>query len=62
MFWGTLAVCKVLERPFENAKDCDVYNIDALVVGTEQTLFANLRAMLNQQAPRPRKDAGPEDA
>ena len=44
-FWGTLAVCEILAKPF--ATDTDTFNIDALIGGTEETVFANLRAGFN---------------
>ena len=47
-FWGTLTLCQQLQRPFEN--DCDTFNIDALIAGTEETIFASLRASFNTGA------------
>eukprot|EP00928_Gymnodinium_smaydae_P036522 TRINITY_DN25518_c0_g1_i2.p2 TRINITY_DN25518_c0_g1~~TRINITY_DN25518_c0_g1_i2.p2 ORF type:complete len:112 (+),score=15.23 TRINITY_DN25518_c0_g1_i2:3-338(+) len=49
-YWGVLAVCDLIQKPF-NA-DIDTINIDALVAGTEETLFANLRAKFNLQEAR----------
>ena len=45
VFWGTLAVCEYLQKPFE--QDNDTFNIDALAGGTEETVFACLRAGIN---------------
>jgi len=49
-YWGTLTICRTLAKPF--AQDTDTYNIDALIGGTEETVFANLRASFNLQATR----------
>lgn len=49
-FWVTLTMCKVLAKPF--GQDTDTFNIDALIGGTEQTAFHNLRASFNSKAAR----------
>jgi len=51
-FWGTLDVCDVLMKPFAN--DVDTMNLDALIAGTEETLFANLRSSLNLSLAMPK--------
>lgn len=49
-FWVTLTMCEVLAKPF--GQDTDTYNIDALIGGTEQTVFHNLRSSFNGKAAR----------
>ena len=49
VFWGTLTLCQALQKPF--TQDCDTFNIDALIAGTEETCFANLRASWNVGQP-----------
>lgn len=41
-FWGALELTRRLAHPFKNSQDS--FNIDALIAGTEQTLFTSLRA------------------
>ena len=45
-YWLTLTMCQVLAKPF--GQDTDTFNIDALIGGTEQTAFHNLRASFHQ--------------
>mmetsp|Transcript_107053 Transcript_107053/g.175443 ORF Transcript_107053/g.175443 Transcript_107053/m.175443 type:complete len:227 (-) Transcript_107053:211-891(-) len=44
-FLGAMKICTVLQRPFTSP--IDTLNIDALITGTEETLFANLRSAAN---------------
>jgi len=47
-FWGAEAIVFALARPF--AGRVDTFNMDALIAGTEQTLFASLRAGFDSTA------------
>merc|ERR1719362_1712515 len=43
-FWGAEILINILAQPFDNDFAIDTFNIDALIAGTELTLFASLRA------------------
>jgi len=47
-FWGAESLAYGLATPF--ATNIDTFNIDALIAGTEQTLFASLRASFDNAA------------
>mmetsp|Transcript_126663 Transcript_126663/g.370077 ORF Transcript_126663/g.370077 Transcript_126663/m.370077 type:complete len:504 (+) Transcript_126663:88-1599(+) len=47
-FWGADSMSYALSRPF--AGRIDTFNIDALIAGTEQTLFASMRAGFDSTA------------
>jgi len=49
-FWGALAMTKALSHPFKSR--WDTFNIDALIAGTEQTLFTSLRASFDSSVRR----------
>mmetsp|Transcript_40230 Transcript_40230/g.81188 ORF Transcript_40230/g.81188 Transcript_40230/m.81188 type:complete len:82 (+) Transcript_40230:2-247(+) len=49
-FWGAESLAYALATPF--ASRIDTFNIDALIAGTEQTLFASLRASFDNAARR----------
>ena len=41
-YWGSTAIMTILHHPF--ASSLDTFDIDALIAGTEQTIFSSLRA------------------
>jgi len=47
-FWGTEGLVSVLAKPF--ATKIDTFNIDHLIAGTEQTLFASMRGSFDDVA------------
>lgn len=47
-FWGAESIAYALAAPF--VATVDTFNIDALIAGTEQTLFASLRASFDDEA------------
>merc|ERR1711920_156457 len=47
-FWGAESLTLLLAAPFEN--EIDTFNLDALIAGTEQTLFASMRSSFDDQS------------
>ena len=58
--WGVLQVASRLEKPFD-LKHIDTFNVDALIAGTEFTLFYSLRAAFNKPTEASDEDELPGD-
>jgi hypothetical protein len=48
IYWGATAIIGMLQHPF--ASQLDTFDIDALIAGTEQTVFCSLRASFDNRA------------
>ena len=50
VYLPTLALIPILQRPLQAGATIDTFNIDALIAGTEQTMFTSLRASFDDDA------------
>lgn len=48
-FWGAEILIDLLAKPFDNEFAIDTFNIDALIAGTELTIFTSLRASFDDK-------------